>query len=635
MLKMTREIMDAATEALFEHACDCGIETGLTRLEAQEPQCGFGQLGTCCRICYMGPCRIDPFATDGSSRGVCGADAGVIVTRNLLREATGGAASHLGHARHVALTLREAMNGDAPYTITDRGKLLSVAAGLGIVVEGKSDTDIAKEVVSKALEDFGRQDGEPANWVAFRTPSKELEMWKEHGLVVSNVHNEIEEAMHRTSGGNDADPVNLLLGTLRMGIADGVGLAMATDLQDIMFGTPQVHGIEANVGVLDANKVNLAMHGHNPVLSEKIVEWSVKLDPEARAAGADGMNVVGVCCTGNELTMRHGVPMAAHNLQSELLLVTGAVDAMAVDVQCIWPGTVKVAECFDTKIITTDANVKIPGAMHIPFEAANADEAAEKIVRTAIAAFVARNGKEVMIPQIKASGMAGFSVEAIVDVLSKVDPENPLKPVIDNIVAGNIYGVVAFAGCPNPKIRASAMTETMAKELLAKNVLVVTTGCTAHILAQAGMMSPDATEKYAGEGLKAVLTALGEAAGLGGPLPPVWHMGSCVDNSRIVNLLAALADTLDVRLSQLPVAGSAPELVQEKAVSIGSWLLALGLTVHLAPAPRILGSAVATKVLTEDLVGITGGRAYVEYDPKKAAAGLVADIAGKRASLGI
>jgi carbon-monoxide dehydrogenase catalytic subunit len=635
MLKMTREIMDVATEALLERACDCGIETGLDRLEAQEPQCGFGQLGTCCRICYMGPCRIDPFATDGSSRGICGATADVIVTRNLLREATGGASSHLGHARHVALTLRDAMNGTAPFVIADRGKLLEVAAGLGIAVEGKADTDIAKEVVEKALEDYGRQDGEPANWVAFRTPPKELEMWKELGLTVSNVHNELEEAMHRTSGGNDADPVNLLLGTLRMGIADGVGLSMATDLQDIMFGTPQVRGIEANVGVLDANKVNLAMHGHNPVLSEKIVEWSVKLDAEARAAGADGINVVGVCCTGNELTMRHGVPMAGHNLQSELLLVTGAVDVMAVDVQCIWPGTVKVAECYDTKIITTEANVKIPGALHVPFEAANANEAAEEIVRTAIAAFVARKGKEVVIPQIKASGLAGFSVEAIVGVLSKVDPENPLKPVIDNIVAGNIYGAVAFAGCPNPKVRASEMTETMAKELLAKNVLIVTTGCTAHILAQAGMMSPDATEKYAGEGLKAVLTALGGAAGLDGPLPPVWHMGSCVDNSRIVNLLAALAGTLGVKLSQLPVAGSAPELVQEKAISIGSWLLALGLTVHIAPAPHILGSAVATKVLTEDLVGITGGRAYVEYDPEKAAAGLLADIAGKRAALGI
>jgi carbon-monoxide dehydrogenase catalytic subunit len=627
--------MDVASQALKDRADKLGIETGMDRLECQDPQCGFGQLGTCCRICYMGPCRIDPFAEEGASRGVCGATADVIVTRNFLREATGGAASHLGHARHVALTLREALDDNAPYVITDRDKLLSVAAGLGIETEGKSDPDIAGEVVGKALEDFGRQDGKAGNWITLRTPAKELAMWKELGLIVSNVHNEIEEAMHRTSGGNDADPVNLLLGTLRMGIADGVGLAMATDLQDIMFGTPQVHGIEANVGVLDANRVNLALHGHNPVLSEKILEWSAKLEPEAIAAGAEGMNVVGVCCTGNELTMRHGVPMAAHNLQSELLLVTGAVDAMVTDVQCIWPGTVKVAECFDTKVITTEANVKIPGAMHVPFEAENADTAAEEIVRTAIAAFVARKGKDVEIPDEKASGLAGFSVEAIVGVLYKVDPDDPLKPVIDNIVAGNIYGAVAFAGCPNPKIRTSEMTELMAKDLLAKNVLIVTTGCTAHILAQAGMMSPDATEKYAGDGLKAVLTALGGAAGLPGPLPPVWHMGSCVDNSRIVTLLGALATKLGVKISDLPVAGSAPELVQEKAISIGAWLLALGITVHLAPAPHVLGSPVATKVLTQDLPSITGGRAYVEYDPHKAAAGLLEHIAAKRAALGI
>jgi carbon-monoxide dehydrogenase catalytic subunit len=632
---MTPKTMDVASEALRDRADKLGIETGMDRLECQDPQCGFGQLGTCCRICYMGPCRIDPFAEGDASRGVCGATADVIVTRNFLREATGGAASHLGHARHVALTLREALRGNAPYRIADPAKLLGIAAGLGIEVEGKSDTEIANEVVAKALEDFGRQDDLPANWVTLRTPAKELAMWDALGLTVSNVHNEIEEAMHRTSGGNDADPVNLLLGTLRMGIADGVGLSMATDLQDIMFGTPHVHGIEANVGVLDANRVNLALHGHNPVLSEKILEWSAKLEPEAIAAGAEGMNVVGVCCTGNELTMRHGVPMAAHNLQSELLLVTGAVDAMVTDVQCIWPGTVKVAECFDTKVITTEANVKIPGALHVEFTAENADQAAETIVRTAIEAFKARQGKAVEIPQVKASGLAGFSVEAIVEVLSKVDPADPLKPVIDNIVAGNIFGAVAFAGCPNPKIRTSEMTEIMAKDLLAKNVLIVTTGCTAHILAQAGMMSPDATEKYAGDGLKAVLTALGGAAGLDGPLPPVWHMGSCVDNSRIVTLLGALAGRLGVKISDLPVAGSAPELVQEKAISIGAWLLALGITVHLAPAPHVLGSPVATKVLTEDLPSITGGRAYVEYDPHKAAAGLLEHIAAKRAALGI
>lgn len=613
-----------------------GIETASQRFERQQPQCGFGQLGTCCRVCHMGPCRIDPFG-DSPSEGICGASADTIVTRNLLREATGGAASHIGHTRHVALTLKKALEGTAPgYRIADREKLMEVANGLGIETAGKSDRDIGLEVAGKALEDMSRQDGEPMNWLRFRTPAREFRMWENSGLLVSNAHNEIEEAMHRTSGGNDADPVNLLLACLRMGIADGyAGLHMGSDLQDIMFGTPRVRAMEADLGVLEKDSVNIAMNGHNPLLSEKILEWAGRLEGEAREEGAQGITVVGVCCTANELTMRHGVPLAAHNLQTEALLLTGAVDAMVVDMQCIWPSSTKIAGCFHTRVITTEPFVKIPGATHVEFHPEHADGRAEEIVRMAIQAFRARKGTEVAIPEEKAAGYAGFSVEAIVDVLKKVDPGDPLKPVIENMAEGNIYGAVAFAGCPNIKLRNSSMTEKMVKELLRNNVLVVTTGCTAHICAQAGLLNPAATEEYCGEGLKAVLAALGKAAGLDGPLPPVWHMGSCVDNSRIANLLAALANWLQVKISQLPVAGSAPELVQEKAVSIGAWLLALGLTVHIAPAPKILGSPVATGVLTRDLEGITGGRAFVEEDPEKAVQGLLEHITRKREELGL
>ncbi len=626
---------DRATQSMIEKAISSGTEVSIQRLERQSPQCGFGQLGTCCRMCYMGPCRIDPFG-EGAQAGVCGASADTIVTRNLLREAVGGAASHVGHARHVVLTLKRAIEGKAPYKVADKDKLMEVAQGLGIKTDGRQEKDIVMDIINKALEDITRQDGGSLNWLKFRAPKKEYETWEKLGLLVSNAHNEIEEAMHRTSMGNDADPVNLLLSTLKIGITDGyAGLHMATDLHDIMFGTPKVKVIEANMGVLDKDMVNIAMHGHNPVLSEKILEWANKLQKDAEKAGAKGINVVGVCCTGNELTMRHNVPMAAHNLQAELLIHTGAVDAMVVDMQCIWPAISKVAECYGTRLITTESFVKIPGATHIQFEPETADEEAKKIVGLAIEAFNKRKGRDVFIPSEKSKAFVGFSVEAIIDVLKKLNPSDPLKPVIDNIVNGNIYGAVGFAGCPNPKIRDTFMTEKMMKELLRNNVLVVTTGCTAHIAAQAGLMTPEATEKYAGNGLKAVLTALGNAAGLNAPLPPVWHMGSCVDNSRIANLLKALAEKLDVKISQLPVAGSAPELITEKAVAIGSWLLALGLLVHIAPAPRILGSPVATKVLTEDLESITGGKAYVEIDPVKAAQGIINHIEKKRKGLGI
>ena len=423
------------------------------------------------------------------------------------------------------------------------------------------------------------QDGEPMNWLKLRAPKREFALWGDLGLLVSNAHNEIEEAMHRTSMGNDADPTNLILACLKIGIVDGyAGLHMATDLQDIIFGVPRVRKIEANMGVLEKDKVNIAIHGHNPILSEKILEWAIKLDDEAKKKGAQGINVVGVCCTENELTMRRGVPMAAHNLQSELILLTGAVDAMVVDIQCIWPSITKIAECYDTKIITTESFVRIPGAEHVPFEPEHADRESEKVVKMAIDAFTRRKGKDVTIPQEKTVGLAGFSVETIIETLKKVDPEAPLKPVIDNIKNGNIYGAVGFAGCPSINMRETSMTEKMIKELLKNNVLIVTTGCTAHICAQAGLLNSDATDKYCGEGLKTVLEAVGEAAGLGVPLPPVWHMGSCVDNSRIAELLGALADKLE---------------------------------------------------------DITGGKTYVEPDPIKAAGGILSHIEKKRKALGI
>ncbi|MEE8471651.1 MAG: anaerobic carbon-monoxide dehydrogenase catalytic subunit [Dehalococcoidia bacterium] len=630
------DLMAPGDRELLDKAHAEGLVTGRDRLAAMQPQCGFGELGTCCRMCYMGPCRIDPFG-EGPQEGVCGAGPDTIVARNLLRECVGGAASHMGHARHVALLLKQVGEGKVKgYEIKGKAKLLSLAQGLGIATKGRNIKAVAVDVADVALNDFGRQDGEPMAWLKLRAPKKEFEMWKDLGILFSNPHNELEEAMHRTSMGNDADPVNLLLALLRMGLADGyAGLYMGTDLQDVLFGVPKPVQVEANMGVLKVDSVNLAVHGHNPLLSEKVLEWAGKMEGEAKAAGAKGVNVVGVCCTGNELTMRHGVPMAGHNLQSELILVTGAVDEMVVDIQCIWPHAAELAGCYHTAMVTTDPMVKIPGATHIEFHHDNADEKAQEIVRTAIEAYKRRDKARVNIPKYKSTVIAGLSVEAIIDVLKKVDAKDPLKPVIDNIVNGNILGAVGFVGCPSLKLRDTAMTERMTKVLLQNNVLVVTTGCTAHILGQAGFMNTEAAGKYCSDGLKAVLTAVGEAAGLGGALPPVWHMGSCLDNCRIADLLAALAAKLDIKISQLPVAGSAPELVQEKAISIGTFFLALGLTVHLAPAPRILGSPVVTKVLTQDLPSITGGRAYVETDPEKAALGLIEDIKSKRKLLGL
>jgi carbon-monoxide dehydrogenase catalytic subunit len=632
---MTTATVPAVERSLLEITGAKGLQTGRDRLAAMTPQCGFGDLGTCCRTCYLGPCRIDPFG-DGPQKGVCGLSPDTMVARNLLREAVGGAASHVGHARHLLLLLRDALEDGAPYPIRGPERAFALGKLFGVPTEGRSAKEVCRALVDVALQDFGRQDGKPNNWLSRRAPAKEREAWHAAGLDYSNPHNEIETAMHASSMGNDADPVSLLLRVLKIGLVDGwSGLALCTDVQDILFGTPQVTPIEASAGVLEERSVNLAVHGHNPVLSEKVLEWAGKLQQEAAAAGAERVNVVGVCCTGNELTMRHGVPLAAHNTQAELIIATGAVDGMVVDIQCIWPVLPQMAACFDTAFITTDEMVHIPGARHIAFEPAKADESARQMVRAAIEAFVKRKGKRVDIPKAKTRAVAGLSVEAIVGILSKVDAKDPLKPVIDAVAGGSILGFAGIVGCSNLKLRDGAMTEVLVKELLANDVLVVTTGCTAHICAQDGLLTSEATGRHCGPGLKAVLGALGQAAGLGGPLPPVWHMGSCVDNSRIVDLLAAVAGRLGVKISQLPAVGSAPELVQEKAISIGSFFLALGAMVHVAPAPHVLGSPLVTKILTQDLPGITGGKVFVEYDPKKAAAGMIAHIREKRAGLGL
>ena len=621
---------------LVEKAKRDGVELEYDRLEAQGIQCGFGLMGLCCRNCYMGPCRIDPFG-DGPSKGVCGATADTLVARNLLREEVGGAASHIEHAFEVAHVLLEVAEGkNKYYKISGEDKLMMLAGRLGIDTEGKSIEEVAKEVAEKALEDFTRINGEPLNWLKARASKIVYEKLVRMGLAPSNPLQDIMNAMHRSTMGNDADPINLLLACLRQGLIDGFsGLYLATDLQDVLFGVPRPRITKTSLGVISPDHVNIAVHGHNPILSMKIVEWAEKLEDEARKVGAKGINVVGICCTGNEVLERLGIPAAGNNAQAELAIVTGALEAMVVDIQCIFPSLAQICACYHTKLITTMPYAKIPGATHIEFDPGRADEIAREIVMEAIKNYRNRDPTKVHIPDYTREAMVGFSVEAIIDVLRKVNEEDPLKPLIDVIAEGKVKGAVGIVGCPNPKLRKYRITERLASGLLKRDILVVATGCTALAMAQEGMMTPDATEKYAGDGLREVLNVLGEAAGLDGPLPPVWHMGSCVDNSRIADLIFALSDRLNVDVSKLPVAGSAPEFITEKAISIGTFFLAIGVPVHIAPAARILGSPVVTEVLTDKLKEITGGHVIIEYDPERAAEKLYDVIMERRASLGL
>lgn len=591
------------------------------RLEESQPQCPFGVSGSCCRLCYMGPCRVSD-GKRGMDRGVCGASAGTVAARNIYREIAGGTASHADHAREIAEVLHEIADGNlSEYDIQEPEKLRTIATDLGLDSDG-DDTTVAKRVAEAAIEDF-QEGGETLNWLD-RMPAEQREHLREQGIQpLSSVDKEVARAMHRTTQGNDADPAHLLTGGLEAGLADGyAGLTMATDLQDIVFGTPRPVQTESDLGTLKEDHVNIAVHGHSPVLSEMVVKHAKTLESEAREAGAEGINIVGICCTGNELSERRGVPLAAHSSQAELAVTTGALDAMVADIQCIWPGLGDIIECHHTRLITTVDYVQIPGAEHVGFDPETADEDAREIVRRGITAFENRNSRQnytVEIPDRQTEALVGVSDDFVLEVLTAANPESPAQPIVDALESGDLKGIVGIVGCPNPKQRTADMTERLIEDLLENDVLPIVTGCIGHITAQAGYLDPDMTDELAGEGLAGVLHALGEAAGLDGPLPPVWHMGSCADNSRIGNVIRAISEDTGVPTRELPVVASAPELIAEKAVSIGTWALALGLPVHTAPTLHLDDSEEVTRIMTEDLREITGGYAIQEEDPDAAA----------------
>jgi len=614
--------IDESAKPILERTIEEGIETAWDRLKRQQPQCGFGQLGVCCNRCTMGPCRIDPF-NKGPLRGVCGADADLIVARNMLDDLVTGASAHSDHGREVLDTLYSAATGKAQgYEITDKNKLLAVAGEIGIKTKGRRIDEIAGDVAHGLLEEFGTTKG--AIDFSRRAPSQTIEKWKKAGIVPRGVDREIVEAMHRIHMGVGADYANVLLHGLRTSLSDGWGGSMmATEASDILFGTPEINESLVNLGVLKEDMVNVVLHGHNPVLSEMVVRTAGDKDliKSAKAKGAKGINLVGMCCTGNELLMRKGIPVAGNMLNQELALATGAVDAMVIDYQCIFPSIVQVADCFHGKVISTSEKSKVPGATHLEFHPQTACDTARRILIIAIEAYGRRNADRVKIPSGPVKMMAGFSVEAIKKALG-----GSFTPLLDAIKSGKIRGAAGIVGCNNPKIRHDYGHVTLSKELIKKDILVVETGCAAIASGKAGLLLPQAAV-LAGEGLKSVAGALG--------IPPVLHMGSCVDCSRILVLAAELGKALNVAIDQLPIAGAAPEWYSQKAVSIASYFVASGVYTVLGILPKVFGSKNVVNLLTSGLNDIVGAAFAVEPDPK-AAAELIADhIERKRKSLGI
>lgn len=621
--KILEKSIDPATHAMLVRAEELGITTAWDRFEAMQPQCGFGELGVCCRNCHMGPCRISPFEDEGPKQGVCGATADIIVARNLIRMIAAGAAAHSDHGRDIAHTLLLTAQGKAAgYAIKDEAKLHALAREYKIKIKDRAKEEIALDLARAAYAEFGNQEG-PIQF-SRRAPEKRVGVWEQWGIDPRGVDREIVESLHRTHIGVDNDPVNLVLHGLRASLADGWGGSMiATELSDVLFGTPAPVRSAANLGVLKTDMVNVIVHGHEPTLSEMIVAASQ--DPElvelAKKFGARGINVAGLCCTGNEVLVRHGVPIAGNFLQQELALATGAVEAMIVDVQCIMPSLGAIASCFHTKLISTSPKAKFPAATHMEFHEEHGFDTAKQIVRAAVENYRFRKPGQVFIPEDTSECMVGFSVEAIVGALG-----GSLTPLLEAIKSGAIRGIAGVVGCNNPRIKHDYAHINLLKELIRQDVLVVTTGCNAIAAAKAGLLLPEAAD-MAGAGLGSVCKALG--------IPPVLHMGSCVDISRILVACAAIANALGVDISDLPVAGAAPEWMSEKAVSIGAYVVSSGIFTVLGVVPQVLGSPVVTKLLTETAEDVVGGKFAVETDPFKAAELMVKHIDHKRSALGL
>jgi carbon-monoxide dehydrogenase catalytic subunit len=607
-------------QEMLRVARDEHIPTAWDRLAEQEPQCGYCSLGISCRICAMGPCRIDPFG-EGPQKGVCGADADIIVARNLARMIAAGASAHSDHGRDILEVFHHTAAGDTTaYQITDTDKLKRLAKEYGVKIDGRKPNEIAKDLAWEMMEDYGMR--RSSLTFVGRAPKPRRDLWGKLGITPRGIDRENVETLHRTHMGVDNDYVNILLHSLRTSLSDGWGGSMiATELSDVLFGTPKPIRSQVNLGVLRPDEVNIALHGHNPLLSDVIVRAAQ--DPSllklAQDKGAKGINLVGLCCTGNELLMRRGIHMAGNHLMQELVIMTGALEMMIVDYQCIMPSVTHVAKCFHTKVVSTSDKAKFPGATHVSFDPKRGLEIGHDLVRTAVENYSNRIPQRVRIPDKPVDMMGGFSVEAIVKALGGTP-----APLVEAIKKGQIRGAVGVVGCNNPKIRQDYGHVTLTRRLIENDILVLVTGCAAVANGKAGHMKPESAD-MAGPGLGAVCKALG--------IPPVLHMGSCVDNVRILVLAAALADFIGVDIDALPLAGAAPEWYSEKALSIGAYMVASGIYTVVGVQPPIFGSPNVVNLLASGLEKVVGAYFGVEPDPEKAAVLIRRHIEKKRKGL--
>jgi carbon-monoxide dehydrogenase catalytic subunit len=615
---------DPAVREMLQHMAEIGIETTFDRFDAQKPHCGFGLAGTCCKNCHMGPCRITP----KSPKGVCGADAHLIVARNILRWTAAGVAAHGARGREVMLALKGAADGALDLPILGPEKVVATARAFGIFDAAKTVKDLAGEIAMILLDDLCRTLPGPHRTLEAMAPPERLQVWRELDILPIGAYHEVFEALHRTTTGTDGDWENVARQMLRCGLAFAwssvVGSAIA---MDCLYGLPKRSRISTNLGAISEDTVNIAVHGHSPVLVAAIVRAARQsgLLEEAKDAGAATIRLYGICCSGHSALAKFGdVTPLTNAVGAELALATGALDLWVADVQDVFPGIMDVAACFHTRVVTTSDSTRLPGAEHLAFDHhhSNLDQAdtlAERIIRRGIQAYGERQSGKVFIPQARMEAEVGFSVENILATFGNGDT------LLEHLKNGRIRGVVNLVGCNNPKVVYEEAVVKVADELIAHDVLALTNGCAAYALLKLGFCLPEGLAG-AGPGLNAALTPH--------KLPPVWHMGECLDNARASAFFRAIANVADEPLKRLPLAFSSPEWSNEKGIGAALGFRLLGLNSYHCITPPVAGSDKVARFIYEDTRELLGAVMVVDQDPVALARRIVADFDERRAALG-
>ena len=616
------EAPDPAVREMVKYMDEQGVENCFDRFDSQKPHCTFGLAGVCCRICSLGPCKI----TERSPRGTCGADADLIVARNLVRQAAGGVAAHGARAREVMLTLKKAAEGDENLPIVGKNKVMGVAGLFGLSTKDKTVEQLAGEIADILLEDMARTvPGTHKTLEAVAPPERKM-VWENLGLTPVGSYHEVFEALHQTTVGTQGDWRKAMDQFFRLGITFSMNSVVGGSIaQDCLFGLPQRTTIKANLGALRTDTVNIAIHGHAPMMATKVIEAarSEKFVNMAREAGAEGIQFYGICCSGLSTLYRLGgvIPLSNAN-GSELVVATGALDLWLADIQEVFPGIMDVANCHKTVVVTTNESNRLPGAEHIGYRRDLEDldklpELADRIVTRAIESFKNRRDVKRHIPSHEIEAEVGFNLNTL------ESHYGCMEPVASALINGQIKGIINLAGCTNTRVVYEKAIVDIVDILLKNNVLVFTNGCASFPMAKLGYCSTKALNRC-GEKLQRFLR---------GELPPVWHFGECIDNAHAVSVFREIAGYAGHPMKNMPFAEVTPEWSNEKGVGAALAYRMLGFnSYHCVHAP-VQGSKNVRDFLYGGTKELLGSCMNVDTDPKKVAEKILADFDEARSNL--